>query len=157
LRGRNLRALAAIAVVVSATAAGCGGGGGDNDGGNSSSMSKQEYADTLDTICNRANREIQELRITGSIRNFKDRGDEIVTITRRAINKFNAVDPPNEIRDAGKRFQKANQNLLGDIEQAVQAAKAGDESKFNDARQNAQQHGEQSNAAAREIGADDCA
>jgi len=154
---RNLRALGAVAVAVGATAAGCGGGGGDNDDGNSSAMSKKDYADALNTICNRANREIQNLHITGSIRNFKERGDQIITITRRTINEFNGVDPPGEVRDAGTRFQKANQGLLRDIQLAVQAAKAGDQSKFNDAQQKAQQHGEQSSTAAQEIGAKDCA
>jgi len=140
--------------VVGVTVAGCGGGGDDES--DSSSTSKKDYADTLNTICNRANQEIAAMDITGSIRNFKDRGDQIITITKRTINDFNDVDPPGEVRDAGTRFQKANQNLLRDIELAVQAAKAGDESKFNDAQQQAQQHGEQSNTAAREIGANDC-
>jgi hypothetical protein len=158
VRRSRLTAFAAVAVLAAAGAVGCGGGGDDNDNANkSSSLSKKEYADALNTICKRANHDIAALKLTSSIENFRDHGDQILVITRRTINRFNAVEPAPEVKDAGKRFQQANQNLLRDIEQAVQAAKAGDQSKFLDASRKAQEDGQKSTAAANEIGADDCA
>lgn len=154
---RRLHSLAAATVLLAAAglATGCGGGAGDKNK-KAYSVTKKEYAETLNGICDTANREIGALGITNSIKSFNDRGDQALDITQTTVNKFESVTPPNELKDVAKRFNDANQKVLHDLQVAVQAAKAGNAQKFAEARQRVQQDGKESNKAAEEIGATHC-
>ena len=140
---------AGVAALAALTAAGCGGGGGKT-------LTKQEYQAGLNKICDRANRSLGALQITNSMRSFKDHGPQVLDIVQNTVAKFKALKPPKELKDAANRFNDANDNTLRDIEDAVKAAQAGDQTKFNQAGQRAQNDGRESNAAARAVGATHC-
>ncbi len=130
-------------------AAGCGGGNG------SKTLSKDEYASKLSAICNDSNDKINALGITTQAA-VKEKGDEAVAIGEDALEEFRALRAPNELRNASRTFNDSSAEILADFKAAVEAAKTDDAAGFAAAFANAQTHGNESDAAARQIGAADC-
>jgi hypothetical protein len=144
--------LAAMAVAAAASlAAGCGGGGG----GGSKALTKAEYDSSLNKICVSANTQIKALNLT-SMTAVANNGDKILSIYDVNLEKARKLTPPDEIKDAAKRFVDATQKGRDDAKTLIDAAKAGDQKKFNDTAKVLAGDSSAQNNAAREIGATDC-
>ena len=110
----------------------------------------------LNRICLVASDQFRELHLENTVGDWKARGDHIVKITEGATKKFKALTPPDELKDAAKQYNDAEDRFTAEIKNAVNAANAGDAAKFHAALSKSDKANTDSNVAAQKIGAADC-
>ena len=140
-----------LAFVLVALAAGCGGGE------KSPQLTEKQYVAALNKLCTNGNRQVAALKLTTSIDTWKKNGRRAATIAKHTVNGFEALVPPDSLRNAADEHNEASEGLVKAVEDAADAAKSGDTTKFDDALSRQQNFGLKANAAADEIGASACA
>jgi hypothetical protein len=143
---------AAVLLALAATSLSACGGSGKK----AYSLTKAQYTAALDKICLVAADQLRELHLDNALDTYKARGDDIVAIIDRATGKFEALTPPDSVKDAAKRFNEANERLLADTKDAASAAKAGDRTKFEQGLAKADADNRAGRGPATEIGATGC-
>jgi hypothetical protein len=143
------RALPAILVV--ALLAGCGG-----SGMKTSQLTREQYIEALDDLCTSANQEIAALKLTTSMATWKKNGERAAKIAGRTVSRFEALVPPDSLRDAAKRNNDASEGIVTSVEDAAAAAKKGDTAAFDEALSRQANFVLKRGTAAREIGATAC-
>lgn len=136
--------------------------GGDDDDG----VSREDYAERVDRVCDDAVRELRELDLRGAETRAEITGlfDDLIVKSRAAVDRVKALERPEG--DAGEtagRFVSAldrefARELLPALEDLKNAILSGDREAAADAaeRLNALENAE-SDRFARELGADGCA
>jgi hypothetical protein len=143
---------AVLGVVVVALLAGCGGGGKKT-----TQLTKAEYAAALSKLCTSANRQVAALRLTTSMQTWKQNGQKAAKIAGQTVKGFEALTPPDSLVDEAAKYNKASEDIVAAVQDAADAAKDGDSTKFDDAISRQQNAGTQARTAATEIGAKGCA
>jgi hypothetical protein len=142
----------AAAMVLLALVAGCGSGGKKTP-----ELTKAQYAAALSKLCSNANRQVAALRLTADIKTWKQNGQKAAKIAARTVKGFEELTPPKTLADASEKYNKATDELAAAVQDAADAAKGGDITKFDDAISRQQNAGTMARGAASEIGAKACA
>ena len=140
-----------LAFLLVALAAGCGGGE------KSPQLTETQYVAALNKLCTSGNRQVAALKLTTSIDTWKQNGQRAAKLARQTVKGFEELTPPDSLREAADEHNEASEGLVKAVEDAADAAKSGDTTKFDDALSRQQNFGLQANAAADEIGASACA
>jgi hypothetical protein len=140
------------ALVVVALISGCGGGGKKTP-----TLTRAQYVADLDKLCTSANRQVAALKLTTAMKTWKQNGAKAAKIARQTVDGFEALKPPEELRDAAKSYNQASEDTVKGVQQSAQAAEKGDAKKFADGLTKQQNAVVKRGAAARQIGATDCA
>jgi hypothetical protein len=149
---RALLAILLIAIVaIAAIAAGCGGGSKK-----SPQLSREEYVADLNKLCANANQRVAALKLTTSIATWKRRGQRAASIARETVTLFKALTPPDELKKPAEEYNAATEETVTAVQNAADAAKAGDVKKFDTAISQQANSIQKSNVAAAEIGATEC-
>ena len=143
------RAVPAVVLVV--LLAGCGGGHKKTP-----QLTKEQYAAALNKLCTSGNRQVAALRLTTDIKTWKQNGQKAAKIADQTVKGFEAVTPPDSLRDAAQKYTKASEDLVSAVSDAAGAAKTGDTKKFDDALSRQQNSSIQARAYAHELGAKAC-
>jgi hypothetical protein len=139
------------AVLLLAVMAGCGGSKNQT-----SQLTKAQYVAALDKLCSKANEEGARLKLTTEMAIWRKNGDQAATIARERVTGFEALTPPEGLREAAERHNKASERIATAVQNAADAAKEGDSHKFNQALREQQNFNILSRTAASELGAKDC-
>lgn len=115
-------------VLLLAVVAGCGGSSKDTE-----PLTKAEYAAALDRLCTKAIDDAATVTLTSSIATWKKSGDEAVGIIEEEVTGFKALTPPESLREAADRLNKAGEGMVTAFEDAADAAEEGDVGEFNKA------------------------
>ena len=142
---------ALAAVVLLALVPGCGGGGKKTP-----QVTKAQYAAALSKLCTSANGQVAALRLTTDIKTWKQNGQKAARIADQTVKGFDALTPPATLQGAAQKYNKASEEVAVAVQDAADAAKNGDTSKFDDAISRQQNSGTKARAAASEIGATGC-
>jgi hypothetical protein len=137
-----------LAVGACVAAAGCGGGG--------KSLSKAEYASKLDRVCLVSTDQFHELHLDLTVGDWKARGADVVKIDEDFLKKFDALKPPDELKDAAAEYRSSQQKVLDDAKAAYQAAKDGNGTKLRAAIDQSNKDNGLGRAPARELGTPGC-
>jgi hypothetical protein len=140
-----------LALILVALAAGCGGGN------EAPQLTEKQYVAALNKLCATGNGQVAALKLTTSIETWRRNGARAAKIARETVNGFEALAPPDSLREAADEHNEASEGLVQAVADAADAAKSGDTTKFDDALSRQQNFGLQANAAADEIGANACA
>lgn len=144
-------AAAAVVVSLALVAAGCGGNGGGGE-----QLTAEEYAAALDKICADFNAAQEEIGEPESVEDLAELGGKIGDAADDLIAAVEDLSPPDELKDTAEKFVeggKEQRALLGDL---VDAAKDGDEAKINELAGRGEELDSESDALARELGAEEC-
>jgi hypothetical protein len=156
--GRGVTAVLALLLATLALPA-CG---GDNNDG----VSREDYAERVDRVCDDAERELRQLNLRGAETRAEITGliDDVIVKSRALVDRVKVLERPEG--DAGEtagRFVSAldrelEQEALPALEDLKNAIRSGDREAAADAaeRLNALENAE-SDRFARELGADSCA
>jgi hypothetical protein len=139
------------AVVLIVLVAGCGGGHKETP-----QLTKQQYAAALNKLCVTGNRQVAALRLTTDIRTWKKNGQKAAKIADQTVKGFEALTPPDSLRDAAQKYTKSSRDLVSAVSDAAGAAKKGDTKKFDDALSRQQNASIQARGYAHELGAKSC-
>jgi hypothetical protein len=142
---------ALVALLFVLLVAGCGGSK------KPTTMTKEQYIAALDQLCTSANRQVAALRLTTSMKTWKQNGPKAAKIAEQTVKGFEALKPPEELADAAKRHNLASEQIVAAVHDAAEAAQKGDQAKFNVALSKQQNAGQTANLAANQIGATGCA
>jgi Protein kinase domain len=182
-RGRRNRsrvlagaALAVIAIIVAAFALTGGGGDGSPSAANEPKtntatspapkkkptpkpLTRQELITKADAICVHSQETFKATH--GEFPNGEDEPDlrysEILGgISTEAIKKFNALDPPATVRESFNEYVKAQERVKVYDQQALQAAEAGDTTKYLAARERRNSEAEERSELAHAVGLRQC-
>lgn len=136
--------------------------GGDDDDG----VSREDYAERVDRVCDDAVRELRELDLRGAETRAEITGlfDDLIVKSRAAVDRVKALErPQGDAGETADRFVGAldrefERGLLPALEDLKNAILSGDREAAADAaeRLNALENAE-SDRFARELGADGCA
>lgn len=136
--------------------------GGDDDDG----VSREDYAERVDRVCDDAVRELRELDLRGAETRAEITGlfDDLIVKSRAAVDRVKALErPEGDAGETADRFVGAldrefERGLLPALEDLKNAILSGDREAAADAaeRLNALENAE-SDRFARELGADGCA
>lgn len=136
--------------------------GGDDDDG----VSREDYAERVDRVCDDAVRELRELDLRGAESRAEITGlfDDLIVKSRAAVDRVKALErPEGDAGETADRFVGAldrefERGLLPALEDLKNAILSGDREAAADAaeRLNALENAE-SDRFARELGADGCA
>lgn len=136
--------------------------GGDDDDG----VSREDYAERVDRVCDDAVRELRELDLRGAETRAEITGlfDNLIVKSRAAVDRVKALErPEGDAGETADRFVGAldrefERGLLPALEDLKNAILSGDREAAADAaeRLNALENAE-SDRFARELGADGCA
>jgi cell division GTPase FtsZ len=143
------RALPSVLLV--AAVAGCGGGGNQT-----TQLTEAQYAAALEKLCTKANHDVAPLKLTTDMAVWKKNGDQAAKIAQETVTGFQALTPPDGLRDAAKRHNKASEGVATSVQDAADAAKNGDVGKFSEAITRQLRFGILSRTAASELGAKGC-
>lgn len=156
--GRSGTAVLALLLATLALSA-CG---GDDDDG----VSREDYAERVDRVCDDAVRELRELDLRGAETRAEITGlfDDLIVKSRAAVDRVKALErPEGDAGETADRFVGAldrefERGLLPALEDLKNAILSGDREAAADAaeRLNALENAE-SDRFARELGADGCA
>lgn len=149
--------LAVLVLVVVVAAAGCGGGsGGDHKKKKTPTMSRAQYVAVLNQLCSSGNSQAAALKLTTSLETWKQNGQKAVRIVKQTIKAFEELTPPAQLKRVAEQYVKANKDLEAAVQDAADAARAGNVKQFD--RAISQQQGAISLAqsAASRIGAEQC-
>lgn len=131
--------------------AGCGGGHEK-----SPQLTKAQYDAALNKLCTSGNRQVAALRLTTDIKTWKQNGQKAAKIADQTVKGFEAVTPPDSLRDAALKYTKASEDLVSAVSDAANAAKNGNTKKFDDALSRQQNASLQARGYAHELGATAC-
>lgn len=156
--GRSGTAVLALLLATLALSA-CG---GDDDDG----VSREDYAERVDRVCDDAVRELRELDLRGAETRAEITGlfDDLIVKSRAAVDRVKSLErPEGDAGETADRFVGAldrefERGLLPALEDLKNAILSGDREAAADAaeRLNALENAE-SDRFARELGADGCA
>ncbi len=141
-----------LALVLVLLSAGCGGGGGTN----STQLTEKQYVTALNKLCASGNSQVAALKLTTSIKTWKQSGQKAAKIASQTVKGFEALSPPGSLRKAADEHNAASEKIVEAVQDAADAAESGDTKKFDDALSRQQNFALKANAAASEIGADKC-
>jgi len=130
--------------------AGCG------SGHEKTQLTKEQYAAALNKLCTSGNRQVAALRLTTNIKTWKQNGQRAAKIADQTVKGFEAVTPPDSLRDAAEKYTAASDDLVNAVSDAANAAKNGDTKKFDDALSRQQNASLQARGYAHELGATAC-
>lgn len=155
---KRLTGVLALVVVVALAALVAGCGGGDDKKGYA--LSKSEYVAALNGICKEVNARVDEIGkgVTDLKQGLKDKGDELLAEYDGAIDRVEALNPPDELKDAHDRFVDTINKLRGLTDDAVKAAKDDDDETFTSKTNELDEvDAESDKIATDELGATECA
>jgi hypothetical protein len=151
----HFRATAGTALVALALA-GCG--GGSDSGSSNKELSYSEFVKQANTICKeeRAKSEATAQKLTGQSAQDKNVWPGLVDQLRSGYDRFEQLDPPEELQQDFDRFNAAHQETLTLAEEAKAAADQGDEEAYAHAFKRLQD-APNAAAAGSKLGAAECA
>jgi hypothetical protein len=142
---------AVLAALTLALVAGCGGGGKKT-----AELTRAQYISSLNKLCTSANRQVAALKLTTSMQSWKQSGARGAKVVAQTVKSFEALTPPDELKKAAEEYTSASEQIGKAVQDAAEAAKAGNTKKFDDALSRQQNFSLKANAAASEIGASAC-
>ncbi|MBA3717561.1 MAG: hypothetical protein H0W87_04955 [Actinobacteria bacterium] len=145
-----LPAILVIALV--AVAAACGGSEKKTQ-----KLSRGDYVASMNRLCASANDQVAALRLTTAIGTWKRNGQKAAQIAKATVVGFKFYTPPDELRSLASEYISASEEIAAAVQDAADAAKAGNVTKFDDAISRQQNAGQKGNALAGRIGAKSCA
>jgi hypothetical protein len=119
-------------------------------------MTRDEYVAALNKLCSSANQRVAALKLTTSMGTWKRHGQKAASIATETVTLFKALTPPDELKKTAEEYNAATDETVRAVQNAVDAAKAGDVKKFDAAISQQANSISKSNAAAAEIGASEC-
>ena len=90
------------AVLLLAVMAGCGGSSNQT-----SQLTKAQYVAALDKLCSKANEEGARLKLTTEMAIWRKNGDQAAKIAQERVTGFEALTPPEGLREAAERHNQA--------------------------------------------------
>ena len=148
------RLLAAAALGILVVAAGACGGGGKKAYAN---ISRADYASELNQICASADAKVKGLGSLGTIGDIKAKGSKLEDIYDEAVDNFGKITPPADEKDTANQFVDMTRQLLSKVKDLVDAAKAGDQAKYEQIGGEISQLDSKTDDVARQLGANVCA
>ena len=148
----------ATAAVAAAALAGCGGGDG-GDSGNNQTLSYGELGTQANEICTKANAEIEPLseKLSGEPKNDAPILEDIIATQEPAVDEFKQLKPPEQLQDAFDEFVSISDQQVSIAREAQAAAETGDADAYQEELKKLEPLDKQSDAAARSLGAEECA
>lgn len=140
-----------LVVAVAVVAAGCGG----KSKNKAYAGSVTAYAAALNEICAPVNAQIKTLQ-PKTVAEIPDKAPQIKALIEDGVKKVENLQAPDEVKDAADEFVEATNKQLDAFDDLVNAAKDGDAAKVQEVGQQLSQFDQESDAAAEEIGADQC-
>jgi hypothetical protein len=150
---------AVLALVLAALALPACGGGDDG-------VSREDYADQVDRVCNQAERDLNELDLRGARTSAEVTSllDDVIVKSRAAVDRLRALERPSgEAGETAQRFvdtlqQEFEEQALPALEDLKRAIRTGDRAAAADAADRLSGlENARSDRFARELGADSCA
>jgi hypothetical protein len=141
-----------VLAVVVAVVAGCGGGGKK-----SPHLTDDQYRAALNKLCTSGNRQVAALRLTTSMKTWKQNGQKAAKIADQTVKGFEALTPPDDLRSTADKYTQASEDIVKAVGDAARAAKTGDAKAFDDALSRQQNSSLQARSYASQLGATGCA
>jgi hypothetical protein len=158
---------ATLAVVAAAiAAAGCGGGGKSSGG---KPLTKSEFVAKADGICRDAiakrptpPSDIANVDPTASsttdeqLKKFGDFIEKVVKQARQEVDDLRGVKPPANLQGTYDRALATLDEAINELEEAGEAARKADRTKFKDKVAESQRHSDEANKLAKQLGLSVC-
>jgi len=100
-------------------------------GGSSSTLTKAQYDTKLSHLCLLSSDQIRELHLTGTIGDFRHYARSIAHIDKEFLKQLAALKPPASIAAAAAGYARESAKAAQDNDDAIAAAKAGDNVKLH--------------------------
>lgn len=146
-----MRRIALLAAAVAA-AAGCAGGGEGDD-----RLSKAEYVERAEGICEDYERRLDELGDPRNVADLARLTKEALPIARRGVASLRELAPPEDMQAAVDEWLELNDRNVAGIERLGTAARAGNEDRVQEIAREAAATEDRADRLARKLGLSKCA